>query len=128
MVAQRRELAARYHELLAAARACARCATRPTGTTNYQSFWVLLAGFAPAADEVLADAGRGRGVGAGAASWPRTWSRPTRATRTAELPVTERLTRDSLILPLHHALTEDDQDRVVDAFASAVRVPSGVTA
>ncbi len=31
----------------------------------------------------------------------------------APLPVTERLTRDSLILPLHHALTEDDQDHIV---------------
>ena len=29
------------------------------------------------------------------------------------LPVTERLTRDSLILPLHHALTADDQEHVV---------------
>jgi perosamine synthetase len=29
------------------------------------------------------------------------------------LPVTERLTRDSLILPLHHALTADDQDHIV---------------
>jgi perosamine synthetase len=31
-----------------------------------------------------------------------------------ELPVTERLTSDSLILPLFHQMTEDDQDRVVD--------------
>lgn len=29
----------------------------------------------------------------------------------APLPVTERLTRESLILPLHHLLTEADQDR-----------------
>jgi dTDP-4-amino-4,6-dideoxygalactose transaminase len=29
------------------------------------------------------------------------------------LPVTERITRDSLILPLHHALTDDDQDYIV---------------
>jgi perosamine synthetase len=28
------------------------------------------------------------------------------------LPVTERLTRDSLILPLHHALTGDDQEYI----------------
>ena len=30
------------------------------------------------------------------------------------LPVTERLTRDSLILPLHHLLTADDQEYIVD--------------
>ena len=39
--------------------------------------------------------------------------RRRRARAPAPLPVTERLTRDSLILPLHHALTEDDQDHVV---------------
>jgi perosamine synthetase len=33
----------------------------------------------------------------------------------APLPVTERLTRDSLILPLFHTMTEDQQDRVVAA-------------
>jgi perosamine synthetase len=27
--------------------------------------------------------------------------------------VTERLTRESLILPLHHALTADNQDHIV---------------
>jgi perosamine synthetase len=30
------------------------------------------------------------------------------------LPVTERLTRHSLILPLYHELSEADQDHVVD--------------
>jgi len=29
------------------------------------------------------------------------------------LPVTERITRDSLILPLHHQLTDADQDLIV---------------
>ena len=33
--------------------------------------------------------------------------------------MTERLTRDSLILPLHHALTEDDQDHIVDVLRKA---------
>ncbi len=37
----------------------------------------------------------------------------------APLPVTERLTRDSLILPLFHDLTEADQDHVVDVLAAA---------
>jgi perosamine synthetase len=29
------------------------------------------------------------------------------------LPVTERISRDSLILPLFHTMTEEQQDRVV---------------
>jgi perosamine synthetase len=31
----------------------------------------------------------------------------------APLPVTERISRDSLILPLFHTMTDDQQDRVV---------------
>jgi perosamine synthetase len=41
-----------------------------------------------------------------------------------DLAVTERLTRDSLILPLYHDLTEDEQDRVVDVLAAALRAGS----
>jgi dTDP-4-amino-4,6-dideoxygalactose transaminase len=37
----------------------------------------------------------------------------------ADLPVTERLTRDSLILPLFHDLSEADQDHVVGVIAAA---------
>ena len=37
------------------------------------------------------------------------------------LPVTERLTRESLILPLHHALTCDDQEYIVDILAGLAR-------
>jgi dTDP-4-amino-4,6-dideoxygalactose transaminase len=36
------------------------------------------------------------------------------------LPVTERLTADSLILPLYHQMTEVDQDRVVDVLQGAL--------
>ena len=35
--------------------------------------------------------------------------------------MTERLTRDSLILPLFHEMTEADQDHVVDVLAAAAR-------
>ena len=37
-----------------------------------------------------------------------------------DLTVTEELTRNSLILPVFHGLTETDQDRVVDALQRAV--------
>jgi perosamine synthetase len=37
----------------------------------------------------------------------------------APLPVTERLTRDSLILPLFHTMTEAEQDVVVDVIRRA---------
>jgi perosamine synthetase len=38
-----------------------------------------------------------------------------------DLPVTERLTRQSLILPLYHELSERAQDRVVTVLRQAAR-------
>ena len=37
------------------------------------------------------------------------------------LPVTERLTSRSLILPLFHGITDEDQERVVSVVRSAAR-------
>jgi perosamine synthetase len=39
------------------------------------------------------------------------------------LPVTERLTCSSLILPLYHEMTETDQDRVVSVIRAAADAP-----
>ena len=38
----------------------------------------------------------------------------------APLPVTERLTGASIILPLHHELTDADQVRIVDVLSAAL--------
>jgi perosamine synthetase len=38
-----------------------------------------------------------------------------------ELPTTERLTNRSLILPLYHDLSREDQDRVVEVILEAAR-------
>jgi perosamine synthetase len=36
------------------------------------------------------------------------------------LPGTERLSRDSVILPLYHEMTIDDQDHVIEAFRATL--------
>jgi perosamine synthetase len=121
MVTRRRELAARYHELLSDVDGLVPVRDPDYGTTNFQSFWVLLdESFGRSRDEALAElavagisARRGimaahlepayaDGAGSPAALAPR------------PLPVTERLTRNSLILPLYQELSEADQDHVVD--------------
>jgi Predicted pyridoxal phosphate-dependent enzyme apparently involved in regulation of cell wall biogenesis len=125
MVAHRRELAARYDELLSPLGA------RPVrdpefGTSNFQSYWVELPEDAPPAVQVLqsmAEAGISGRRGIMAAHLEPAYEGHPHI----PLPVTEHLTRRTVILPLHHELTEADQHRVVDAFAAAVRVPSGVT-
>lgn len=118
MVARRRELVARYRELLAPLDVRP-VADPPFGSSNHQSFWVELPDCAPAVADVLAAlaaagvSGR-RGIMA-AHREPAYAGHPH-----APLPVTEHLTARTLILPVHHELTEADQLRVVDALADAL--------
>jgi perosamine synthetase len=113
LVAQRRELAARYQALLADVPGLLPVRDPEYGESNFQSFWVLLTDeFGAGRDEALtalAAAGVSARRGIMAAHLE-----PAYADATAPaLPVTERLTHDSLILPLHHNLTGDDQDHIV---------------
>ena len=117
LVAQRRELAARYHRLLADIPGLVPVADPAYGQTNFQAMWVLLTdAYGTSRDDLLAllaaqDVSARRGIMA-------SHLEPAYAgVEHAPLPQTERLTRDSLILPLHHRLTEDDQDRVVAVIA-----------
>ena len=57
--------------------------------------------------------GREGHLGPAGASWPPTASPPTRTSRRRLLPVTERLTDETLILPLFHQMTDEEQGRVI---------------
>jgi dTDP-4-amino-4,6-dideoxygalactose transaminase len=116
LVARRRLLAARYRELLADVPGLQMVGDPAWGTTNYQSFWVLLPeDFPLGRDELMAEFTR-HGIsprrGIMAAHLEPAYADLPRV----ELPVTERLTADSVILPLYHQMTEADQDRVVAVF------------
>jgi dTDP-4-amino-4,6-dideoxygalactose transaminase len=130
-VARRRELARRYQDLLGDIPGL-RTATDPAcGTTNYQSFWILLPDDSPVTrDELLnrlagAEISARRGIMA-AHLEPAYAGHPHRP-----LPVTERLTARSLILPLFHDLTDAQQGAVVSVvrdslgLASAAAEPAG---
>ncbi|MEU4563813.1 DegT/DnrJ/EryC1/StrS family aminotransferase [Actinoplanes sp. NPDC023936] len=112
LVAQRRALAARYQELLADIDGLVPVRDPAYGQTNYQSFWVLLDGFGVDRDEVLS-ALAAKGVSARRGIMAAHLEPAYADVTPPPLPVTERLTRNSLILPLHHQLTEDDQDHIV---------------
>jgi dTDP-4-amino-4,6-dideoxygalactose transaminase len=119
MVARRRDLARRYQALLAEAPGLEVATDPPYGTTNHQSFWVVLPDDAPVGrDEVL-----GRMQAAGVSCRRGIMAahlEPAYAGHAhVPLPVTERLTRQSLILPLFHQLTEAEQDRVAGALRGA---------
>lgn len=114
MVARRRALAARYQAALADVPGLRAVADPPHGTGNYQSFWVEVGDEYPLDRDALlaqlaaADISARRGIMAA-------HRQPPWRGLPADLPVTDRLTDRTLILPLFHDLTEADQDRVIGA-------------
>lgn len=120
IVARRRALADRYHELLAPLGL--RAVRDPEhGTSNHQSFWVELPAGAPPVTEVLA-ALSAAGVSARRGIMAAHLEPAYAGHPHGPLPVTEHLTTRTVILPVHHDLTEDDQRHVVDALAAALQV------
>jgi perosamine synthetase len=121
MVARRRELAARYRDLLSDVDGFTPVVDPPYGQSNFQSFWVLLdERFGRGRDEVLAElatAGISARRGIMAAHLEPAYVQA----RASTLPVTERLTRDSLILPLYHTLSAAEQDQVVGTLRKLAR-------
>ncbi|TQJ91661.1 DegT/DnrJ/EryC1/StrS aminotransferase family protein [Streptomyces sp. SLBN-31] len=113
MIARRRELAARYDALLHDVPGLTPVRDPEHGQSNFQSYWVLLEEDFPVGRDdllaALAAAGVSARRGIMAAHLEPAYADHPRA----PLPVTERLTRDSLILPLFHTMTEAQQDRVV---------------
>jgi perosamine synthetase len=126
IVAHRRMLALGYHARLADLLPAVRpVADPPHGTTNFQSFWVVLPTDAPDQRTVLQSL-LARGVSARrgimAAHLEPAYARVPRP----PLPATDLLARRSIILPLHHELSADDQDEVVTALALALRPANAV--
>lgn len=125
LIARRRAIANRYHHLLASFDTLTPVRDPAWGTSTYQSFWIRLHDASRQdRDAVIAHlASRGvssrRGIMAthrepACAGLPMGWYAP------GGLDVTEQLSDTSLILPLWHHLTEDDQNLVVEALAEVL--------
>lgn len=121
IVRRRRELAEVYAAAIADITGLRAVADPSWGTSNFQSYWVELAeGFPIDRDGLmvaLADAeiSARRGIMA-AHRQPAYWDVDTGE---ATLNTTERLTDNTLILPLFHQLTDDEQQRVIDVLQLA---------
>jgi dTDP-4-amino-4,6-dideoxygalactose transaminase len=124
MVRRRRELAARYQELLADVPGVRTVRDPEWGESNFQSFWVELDERYPLTRNgllaALAEAGVSARAGIMAAHGQPAYAGAVHG----DLPVTERLTDNSLILPLFHAMTVQEQDLV----AGVVRRAAGLRA
>ncbi|MEU1709531.1 DegT/DnrJ/EryC1/StrS family aminotransferase [Streptomyces sp. NPDC005706] len=121
MIVRRRELAARYDRLLRDVPGLTPVRDPAHGQSNFQSYWVLLdEGFPVGRDDLLA-ALAGTGVSARRGIMAAHLEPAYAGHPRAPLPVTERISRDSLILPLFHTMTEAQQDRVVTALREQAR-------
>jgi perosamine synthetase len=120
MVARRRELAARYQTALSKIDGL-RCVQDPDyGTTNYQSFWVLLPDSYPGSRNGVLAALAERGISARRGIMSSHLEPAYRGHPHVPLPASEKLTGRSLILPVYHQLSEDDQDTVADALTDVL--------
>jgi perosamine synthetase len=124
IVTRRRQLAQRYQRLLGQIPGLRMIADPGYGTTNFQSFWVALPDeFAVTRNELLqrlADAGVSARRGIMAAHLEPAYADQG---HDAHLPVTERLSSSSIILPLFHQLTQDEQDQVISVVFDAAGLP-----
>ena len=114
LVARRRELAARYSAAIAAIPGLRAVADPHHGTTNFQSYWVEVGPEYPLdRDGLLAALARAeisarRGIMAAHRQPPYLG-----LAAPGSLPATEHLTDTTVILPLYHELSPDDQERVI---------------
>lgn len=113
LVAARRAGAARYQELLRAVPGVRPVTDPAYGTTNYQSFWVELAQDYPVSRDDVLTAMNAEGISPRRGIMASHLEPAYQGHPHVPLPHTERLTRTSLVLPLHHLLTDDDQERIV---------------
>lgn len=120
VVERRRTLAAGYAKAVAEVAGLRLVQDPPYGASNFQSCWVeVLPGYPTDRDGLLralaeADVSARRGI-------MSSHRQPAyHDVETGPLPVTERLSDHTLILPLFHQLTDSEQSRVVDVLVHPV--------
>lgn len=122
IVARRREIAARYQAAIADIPGLRAVADPAHGTGNFQSFWVEVDDEYPTDREGLLEALAHAEISARRGIMASHRQPPYRdLTPEGGLPVTERLNDRTLILPVYHTLTDEDQDRVI----AVLRHPGG---
>jgi dTDP-4-amino-4,6-dideoxygalactose transaminase len=121
VVAERRSLAARYRDELADVAGLSLPADPPHGTTNYQSFVVGLDDELPVDRDAVMQELLDQGIASRRGIMAAHLEPACRDLPAPPLPVTERLTRRTLILPLFHGMEAADVERVAAALARCVQ-------
>ena len=123
VVQRRREIAAVYAEAISQIEGLRAVADPSYGTANFQSFWVEV-GPEYALDREGLLAALGDAEVSGRRGIMAAHLEPAYAHVVADLPITERLTDNTLILPVFHQMTDDEQARVIDVLRAAGSTPS----
>ena len=116
---RRRELAAAYRAMLADVPGLRAVDDPRWGQSNFQSFWVELDGGYPLSRNGLLSALAEHGVSARAGIMAAHRQPAYAGHPHGDLSVTERLTDSTLILPIFHTMTEQEQQVVVDVIRRA---------
>jgi len=119
VIERRREMAARYRDALAAIDGVITSTDPEHGTTNYQSFWAELPPSFPMDRDDLLQLLLDRGISARRGIMAAHLEPACADLAAPPLPVTERMTSRSLILPLFHQMTDAEQDEVIRAVLDA---------
>jgi dTDP-4-amino-4,6-dideoxygalactose transaminase len=121
IVRRRREIAAEYSARLSGVTGLRPVTDPEWGTSNFQSFWIeVLPEFAQSREELIAHlADDGISARRGIMAAHRQPAYENRDTGAASLAVTERLTDNTLILPVFHQLTDEELGRVVESIERA---------
>ena len=124
MLARRRWLASRYSEQLRGLPWLNLPAQPSDRFPNFQSYMVRLAPDAPVTRDHLMQQLLDRGISTRRGIMAIHREVPYREAKwDAELPVTNRVTDSAIILPLHYAMTEADQDYVIDCITQIAAAP-----
>jgi dTDP-4-amino-4,6-dideoxygalactose transaminase len=115
IVARRREIVAGYQRELAGITGLRLLSDPSWGTSNYQSFWIEVEPEFPLDREGLLAHLASRDISARRGIMAAHVQPAYAGHSSAPLPITERLTDNTLILPVFHQMTQDEQDRVIDA-------------
>jgi len=122
IVERRRERARRYQELLAGIPELRMIEDPPWGTTNFQSFWVLLPDECPAQPVQILEQMLAAGISCRRGIMAAHLEPAYEGHPHGPLPNTEQLATRSLVLPLHDELDDAGQERVAEVLGSAVGV------
>jgi len=113
ILARRRRLAERYQQHLADLPGLRTICDPAYGRTNFQSFWIMLPETFPVTRDELLRRLMASGISARRGFMAAHLEPAYAGVSRIDLPVTELLTRGTLILPLFHTLREDEQEKVI---------------